>query len=291
MAKIKTKLTTTEFNSLADQVAKSDLFTSQDGHFILTADTVDSIEVANVHGLRTALQKERTNVAERDKLLKAHDGNDPAALTKMTEERDALKKQLDGALKDGKGADAAKLEQQHSVRLKELTEAHSKEGETWKTREGSLLGEISRLLIDADSAVIMAEKDVEGSPTLLLPHIHTQAKVVEKDGKFRAIVVDPATGGARVSQTKSDGSDMDLRELILGMKKQDTFAPAFNGTNARGSGGSGGAGSGSSSGDKDHQISAEDAMDPGKYRAAQEAAQKAGSSLEIVGLPPDMGGA
>lgn len=140
------------------------------------------------------------------------------------------------------GVDLSKLstpEQVEAVKAN-LTEAHQKEIEQLKTREGTLHGALQKSLVD--SVVASAVSKAHGNATLLSPHIAQQVKMVEEDGEFRAVVIGP-NGAERFSVEKA-GERMSIDELVGEFKGNDTYAAAFGAGNGGGGGGGGGDGGG-----------------------------------------------
>jgi len=130
----------------------------------------------------------------------------------------------------------------------------------------------------AKSAALEALAAHGGNAELLMPHLLGQIRAAEVDGQFVAQVVD-ASGAPRVSMKAGNTGDMTVAELVEAMKAQDHFQPAFSGSGASGSGAAGSGGAGRAGGVV--RLSWEEAHDPARYQAAVEAAEQAGSQLQI----------
>lgn len=101
-----------------------------------------------------------------------------------------------------------------------------------KEREASLLSAVQKLLVTAEATRLLADPELKGEASLLLPHIEQQARAVEENGQFRVQVFDPASGNERFAS----GAAMTLKALIQEMKNDTRFARAFDGTGSSGSG-------------------------------------------------------
>ena len=78
------------------------------------------------------------------------------------------------------------------------------------------------------------------------------------------------------------GNAMSIEQLVEKMKSSEVYARAFDGSGAKGSGATNGGGGSGAKGSGSFKISSTDAKDTSKYRAAREAAEKAGQPLEIA---------
>ena len=134
-------------------------------------------------------------------------------------------------LKIEKDVDVTKLKGEEAVEAvkKQMTEAHQKELETFKTREGKLTTALETQLID--NAVSKAILEANGNSALLLPHVKQGVKMQQNDeGDFVALVVD-AKGTERFSTTEA-GKMMTINELVLEYKGNDAFKSAFSADNS-----------------------------------------------------------
>jgi hypothetical protein len=242
------------------------LYTEIEGGFILAVDSVDGWALEDVADLKNALAAERTNVKTVKNKLSMFGDIDP------TDAKTALS-QLD---KINNWKPDEKVQAQIEAREKQLIEKHTKESGTLTTERDDLRKQLEAQLID--NAGMLALTKHKGSVELLLPHIRTSTRIERgDDGKYVARIVD-GKGNTRIS-TKSGSTDpMSIDELVESMRDHETFKPAFAGTGASGTGATGGSNAGSKGA---HVISSQDARNPAMYRAAKEAAAKAGASLSI----------
>jgi hypothetical protein len=194
--------------------------------------------------------------------------------------------QAKAALEKLKELEGAAPEEQVNARLQtlktELEKKHGGEVEKLNAQLQELTGALEGALIDAQVATIMAtEEELEGSPTLILPHVRKATKLHRRGpGDYVTQVVD-GDGHARVSPTSGQTGDMSLKELLGEFKAtRADLAGAFKGTAATGSGADGsqtGRASGSTI-----SMSREDAKDVAKYRAAKEEAAKSGRTIQLT---------
>lgn len=89
---------------------------------------------------------------------------------------------------------------------------------------------LERHLITAQATAEIAA--AKGKPKLLLPHVESQMKVIEEDGKFITKIVD-AKGDPRVN---GKGDPLSLTELLAEMRKMEDYGTAFEGAGAAGGG-------------------------------------------------------
>lgn len=253
------------YGGLSDEL-KKEYKKQDDGTYLLDVTPVGDVALENVKGLKSSVSAAR---AERDKAqqeLKAFEGLD------VTKAREAIQKVEDMA--DWKPDD--KVKEQIEAIKKQLTDKHL--GEIGKKDEvvSSMTKQLEKMMIEANAATAIAES--KGSAKLLLPHVKNATRMKQTDkGEFVVEVID-TDGNVRLSPATGSTAPMSIAELVAEMKTQDSFAPAFEGSGASGSGATG---SNTRVVNGSHVISAVDAKDPAKYRSAKEAATKAGTTLQI----------
>ena len=125
--------------------------------------------------------------------------------------------------------------QEMKINLDKVTAGYKKEIENIKKAGDLAVVEmqtsLERYLIgDAANAALASANVV--SPTLLLPHVKSQVKVVKNGNDFVAAVVD-AEGNARMN---SKGAPMSVADLVAEMKTKPEFMPAFKSEVKSGSG-------------------------------------------------------
>jgi hypothetical protein len=213
MKKLKAKLTKAEFDALPE--ALREYYTvNEAGEYILDAEGVE-----DVTGLKSALEKEKTRAKELKEQFEKFKDIDPdkarEALSKLEElEQTKLRK----------AGEFDKLKQQ-------LVEQHNTELAKKGEREKQLLTSIESFLIDAEATAAIAA--AKGVPALLLPHVKSSTRVVEKDGKFVVEILD-ATGNPRIGD--SQGNPFTIKQLVEEMQNSDVYGRAFE---ASGKGGAG----------------------------------------------------
>jgi len=183
---------------------------------------VPESDVENVGGLKSALEKERENVANLKRKTKSLEdkfgGIDTEEYRTLkeqqreAEEREAEKKGEWEQLKQ-------QMRDQHNEQIAE------KDRETARVKQ-----ELERHLIDAQATEAINGEN--GNVTLLLPHVKALVKLKEEDGVFKAQVVD-ATGTSRVD---AEGNPLTIKALVSEMRTQEVYAGAFKGTGSAGGG-------------------------------------------------------
>jgi hypothetical protein len=198
--------------------------------WLLDVEPVSGFNLENVEGLKGALSKERAARETAEKTAKAYTAlGEPEKLTKAVEK---LKKfeSFDPESEAEKLAGAKAQAKIDALQAQWATERNGYE-EKIKGSEG----EITSLLVDAEVTRVLSEQDTRGATELLLPVFKSQVKVVrdEASGKRRAVVVDSA-GNPRIKDAL--GNPVSIKDLAKELKGHSTYARAFDGTQASGSG-------------------------------------------------------
>lgn len=174
-------------------------------------------------GLKSALQKEReaAKTAAKQASAWASLGKTPDEIQQLVEaqaqaERDKLVK----------GGEWDKLKAQ-------MLEQQDKEREQLESRLKAKDSAIERHLIDGEAKAAIAA--AKGAPTLLLPHVKSQVRVVEEGGEYVVRVVDKL-GNPRVD---AKGEFLSITDLVSEMRQSEVFGRAFeaSGTTGGGAGG------------------------------------------------------
>src|SRR3990167_3573196 len=181
------------------------------------------VSLSGIHG---TLKKQRKDM---DDLKTKYKNVDLSALKDYGEDVEAIAAGIQAKLQSereegakSKGADVEKIKGA-------LAQQHSKGVDGYKSREKALRLTVEDLLVTQQASTgLMGHK---GDP-LLMPHVVKQIKVVEEDGKFRAMVVD-TEGSQRYDGT---GQPMSIPGLISEMKGDKQFARFFESA-AEGGGG------------------------------------------------------
>jgi len=240
-----------------------------DGTFILDVTPIGDFALEDVKGLKSALSSERTAKEEATKKVKAFEGLD------ADKARSALQKVEDMA----NWKPEEKVKEQIEAIKKQLVEKHQGELGARETSIKTMTSQLEKVMVEASAIKALAEH--KGSTTLLLPHVKSATRMRQTDkGEYIVEVVD-ANGQVRISPAAGSTAPMTIAELVAEMKNNNTYSPAFEGTGASGSGANGGTGGPGGGKGGTHVISEADAKNVTKYRAAKDAAQKAGCQLEI----------
>jgi hypothetical protein len=248
-------------DGLSEDLASA--YTEKDGRFYLDVTPVDGFSLEDVAGLKSSLAKERTNARS---LSKQYEGIDAEAA------RDALSRFEEIA----NWTPDEKIAEQMAAREKQLHGKHQGEMARIMGESGDMRAQLEQHLVK--SVAMQALQSAGGNADLLMPHIMGQTRMELVDGKFVAQVVDDK-GVPRVSMKQGSTDNMGIAELVESMRNAESFSPAFAGSGATGSGSAGSASAGR--GGSGMKLSWEDAHDPAKYRAARDAAEKAGRTLQV----------
>lgn len=263
------KIDKAKFDSLSD-VLKKEYKIQDDGTYLLDVSPVDGFALENAESLRTALSRERTNKETLQSKLDKFGDLDPVkakdALTKIGEMANWTPEQ--------------KVKEQIDTVKNQLAEKHTGEKTALEGKLKKLTQQLEKIMIDAEASRAIAEQ--KGSIQLLLPHVRASTRMRETDKGDYVVEVLNDKGEVRLSPAAGSTAPMTVEELVTAMKTQTTFAPAFAGSGASGSGASGGGSGGQGGAGQPHIISATDAKDVAKYRAAKTAAEKAGVPLQIA---------
>lgn len=188
------------------------LYEERDGKFALKVEGIEPTD-----GLKSALQKERSDRASYEKQVKAWQG-----IGKTPDEiKDLLAAQEQAELtKAEKAGEWDKLRSQmnekHEAALKGKDETIS-----------AMRSRLNAELVDAKAVAAIAA--AKGVPELLLPIVQRHVKV---DEDFNVQVVD-AKGDPRVNDK---GEPLSIADLVLEMRASEIFGRAFEGGGLSGSG-------------------------------------------------------
>ena len=200
-------------------------YTEKDGKFVLSVEAVDGYSLEDVSGLKSALGAERTKREQYERDVIKFKDLDPdkarAALAKLAE--------LEG-IDPTKEADKIANSKFEAAKA-QLLEKHSTEIGQRDERNKFLTGAVDNLLREQRATAALAA--AKGNVEVLLPHILSATRTVEKDGKFVVEVIDKA-GNIRIADAK--GTPMDLDALVAEMRESKTFAANFEGDGQGGGG-------------------------------------------------------
>jgi len=216
-------------SSLDEAGEQSSLYKqSEDGNYILDVVPVDGFSLENVHGLKSALGKERKRATDYEAKLKQFDGLDINEALNALSEVDKYK-QFDPS----KEADKIASEKFKSLES-QLKQKHDEDLSVLNERLGSVISNYEKITVEAEAAQAIAK--LGGNVKLLFPHVKSQVKTsLNDDGSVSYTVVDEY-GNPRIGDSK--GSAMTVEQLVAEMRSSDEFAPAFKANNASGGGAS-----------------------------------------------------
>jgi len=249
-------------------------YVEQDGKFVLDAD-VDAHP--KVGGLKSALDKER---GEKDKAAKEFKAlKDKIGDMDPEKAREALKRIQE--LEDKKLLDEGKVEELIQARTDRMKKDHESQVTAFQTqlkekdtRISTLGGRLRTLVLDGSirdealKAGVKPEHVEDVISRMTMRGIDGVRWDLEDDEKIVAKAGDQIKFGKDATKPMPIGEGLELlREKVPG------FFAASSG---------GGAQSGARQVGNAFVISAEDAKDPNKYRAAREQATKAGQPLQIA---------
>ncbi len=238
-----------------------------EGKFVLDVTPVGGFALEDIEGLKStvgATRKERDDALAK---LRVFGDLDPKAA------QEAVAKVREWGTLDPKTEAEkiaqAKLDQAKAAMIEENKKILAAEGQ----KAAGYRTQLEDVLIEAEAVrAITAAGGDEQTIEVLLPHIKGASRLRElANGRLAVEVLDEA-GNPKVADAQ--GNLVKLEQLVVGMKENPKFMRTFPGSGQSGGGAGGGGGA--------HTISREDASNPAKYRAAKEAAGKAGATLQIA---------
>lgn len=254
---LKTKVTKAEFDALSDAVKA--FYLEKDGTYLLDADIED------VGGLKSALDKERTNRSTLEKTLadirKQLGDTDPAKA------REALAKLQE--LEDKKLIDEGKVEELLRSRTERLVKDYDAKLAANSEKLTAAEKRLAELVIDNELRSVGAGKKVRAE---------AMEDFLERGRKVYRLVDGKAVPmkGDQVVFGKKPNEPMSMDEWA------DSISPLaphlFEGSSGGGASNNGGG----NSGGRSHVITREQARDRAAYKQAADAAEKAGVVLQVV---------
>lgn len=199
------------------------LYVERDGSHVLNSeDPSVSSAVKAIVGLNKSLVAARAEA-------KSHKSKavDLSPLGEYGETPEQIAEGIEAKIQEIKDASKTKggeeLERRVTKIKEDLSTAHRSELEGRDKRIEALTGQLHGHLVTSTATAALAEAgaiDVD----LVLPHLVSQVKVSEEDGKFTVNVVD-AAGDPRYSGTT--GAPMTIKELVSEMKANQKYQPLF----------------------------------------------------------------
>lgn len=272
---MKAFLTTAEYEGLSAE-QKGMYAKAPDGgggdYMIQLSGLPDGWALENVAGLKASVSSARGERDAAQKQLKVYADDEGVFLDAKTA-RDALAKV--GDLANMTPNDKAKAAQDAAIA--QVTEKYEKQVKDGTARTETLQKALEAAIIDASlTAAINAHG---GNVELLRPALRPKLAMHEDDGTFTSRVLGD-DGNPRLTMKTGSTDHMGVEEMVELTKSDPRYAPAFSGSGASGTGAQN-TQAGSAGGTGGHTISAADARDPAKYKAAKEAAAKVGGSLSV----------
>jgi len=245
---LKALLTKTEFAELNEGM--QELYSGMEGseNYILKVTGVSGFELADVNGLKSALQKERTNRDDLEKKFK-----DLSNKTEGIEDFDAAKEALakvqeladydpEQKLKEAKEQFQKTLESKLSQEWEGKTGKLQQEIEGLNSKLQSREAQLGKTLIDTKASILLSKPDIKGNPNILLPKIREHVVVQENaSGEYDVTVLDE-NRQPKITTKVGSMDNMNLEEFVRELKNDVDFASAFEGNQASGSGAGGGGG-------------------------------------------------
>lgn len=261
-------------------------YTEKDGRFILDVQPVEGFALEDVTNLKKTVKKEREDRQEAQRLLKSYDGLDAEeaakAIAKLAELGDLNDLDLDKKVKDQVAAHEHQLQTKFDAEKKKYTEKTMAELEALRNEQSLMTTQLKEQMVRAEGARAIAAH--KGSAALLLPVVESRARMVKdpETGRYKTQILD-ANGEPRMTMKSGSHDEMGIEEFVGEVLKVDeNYARAFDGTSSSG-GGASGSDAGGGGGTGPYRITQEEARDQQKYRAAKDAATKAGRDLVIAG--------
>jgi hypothetical protein len=232
-------VTTDNLSKLPDVLRKEyETEARDDGrHYLQVKQSEDGWALENVVGLKTIANDRKTRHEEAQrKLSEFMDSKGQPITAKQAKEALEALNRLDGL------TDPEKIEQKISLTKKQLDDKYKQDLDSRDGEIKGLVDEVSSLLVDGESARILARPEVAGNYKLLIGVIKQHARV-ERDAtskKFKLRIVDPSTGVAIPTRKQGSSEDMGLEEFILEVLRKSTdYGVAFKATGSTGGGTSG----------------------------------------------------
>lgn len=229
------------------------------------------LALEDASGLRSALESERTEVKSHKTRLAQFEGLDPVAAREALSNVEAMKN----------WTPEKKVQEKINDTEKQVTDKFTKQVDAEKQRAEKYRTNYQKTI--RTNQLLEAIGKHDGVQEILIPVLERMTVVEEQpDGSMVTRVIDEKTGNIRLSQRTGATGNMEVEELVEALKTdiKSPYRVAFRAGVKSGSGqgrtdvGGGNAGS--------LRISASDARDPAKYRAAKAEAAKLGVPLEMV---------
>lgn len=229
-------------DGLSDEVKEH--YTERDGKFYLDVGKVEGLALEDVTGLKSTVEKLRTNERDLTQTLKKVNDDlvvqqerfkdiDPDAAKVALEKLEEIQN-WDGETKIKEAVNLAitTTEQKMQGKIDDLVGKQTEIVSNLQTNLNDSQNQLQDAIVD--SKIIEAISTEDGNATLLMPHVRKQVRMVkDTNGRFKPEVI-KEDGTVRVGD--SNGNDMTIPQLVQEMKANDDYAAAFPGANQSGSG-------------------------------------------------------
>lgn len=200
----------------------------KDGSYVLDVVSEGGLELANVHGLKTALGKEKENLRKANERLAVFGDLDPVAA------KEAAAKVAEMST----WTPEQRVKEQIETQTKALKNAFGVEKAALESSLGALRAQLEDTM--GRSRLVEAIVAAEGSPELLAPAMAQRIRS-RVDPTTNKVVIEVLDANGSPGIKDSQGTPMGMSDLVNEFKSNPVYAPAFKGSSAAGSGASGGA--------------------------------------------------
>lgn len=196
-------------------------------------------------GIKSALDSERDARKKAEQKLRQLDGVDPEEYKRLKADAEKAEEERQRA----EGNFEQLLEKERGKMQELIAERDEKIEALTASLESTLIESAAKSAISAHG----------GDAELLLPHVTRSAKLVERDGRHVAVVVDDKGEPRLAPDAKTAQDYMGIEHLVNGWKADGKYPGAFAGTGASGGGAPPGSGGGGGGGGAPRSVSASDA--------------------------------
>lgn len=196
-----------------------------DGEKTYTQEEVEKLIAERNKALEANREEVLDELKQAKRQLKNYEGVDPEEYEELQRFRSEAEKQ--------KAKDTGDWDAREEQIRTEMAQAAQKEKKALEESVARYRAALEAELVESKAVGAIAE--LKGSTKVLLPHVKSRVKVVEKDGEFKAVVVD-AKGHPRIGD--SDGTPMSIQQFVGELKQDPDFARNFEGSGSSGSGAS-----------------------------------------------------
>lgn len=216
---------------------------ANEGKFVLDVSAVEGVDLqlVAVGGLKSALSSEREALKQAKAELKnsgksltiGDDIFDIDKVSSLIQELEVLKNS--GGDPEGKlSALQDALKKQYEEKEAQIISKHSGINSANEELISKLRGTINTTTLENEASKVIS--DLKGNSMLLMPHIEKAVKGRElEDGRIIFEVINK-DGSVRISPKADSQENMSVAEYVQEMRDSKTFAAAFEGSGASGSG-------------------------------------------------------